>query len=272
MSTKALRKKVSRPIGIFDSGMGGISIYKVIKNLLPGEDYIYLADKKFFPYGTKSSKTILKRTDKAVKWLKEQDAKLIVIACNTATVEVLESMREKYPDILFVGTVPVIKTCAEKTKTGSIGILCTEKTANSEYQLRLIKKFAQDKNVHIEVCGQLVDIIERGDIENIKTSPFVLRPIEKLKNKNVDVIALGCSHFPLIGYEIQKIAGKKVHVIDSGKAIARRVKTLLKKSSQLIQGKIPGRTIFYTTARKEKFDKIISMYTNERIKSRLVKL
>ncbi|OGZ61151.1 MAG: glutamate racemase [Candidatus Spechtbacteria bacterium RIFCSPLOWO2_01_FULL_43_12] len=265
-------RDASGPIGIFDSGVGGVSIYKIIKNVLPRENYIYLADKKFFPYGTKSTETIFKRTSKAIKWLMDQNVKLIVIACNTATVETIERVRTKYPEILFVGTVPVIKTCAAETRNGNIGILCTEKTADSKYQKALIEKFAKYKNVYAQTCPHLVNIIEEGNIENIKTSPFVLRPIEKLKAKNVDTIALGCSHFPLIGYEIQKIAGRKIHVLDSGSAIARRVKTVLKKNLILHRQKNTGSTTFYTTAYAKKFDKIVSVYIHERAKSRLAKI
>ena len=143
MKVSSLGTDNTGPIGIFDSGVGGISIYKIIKDLLPRENYIYLADKKFFPYGTKSGRTIRERTDKITKWFLDRNAKLIIIACNTATVEAIERMREKYPETLFVGTVPVVKTCASKTKNGNIGILCTERTANSEYQKKLIEKFAK---------------------------------------------------------------------------------------------------------------------------------
>lgn len=263
------------PIGIFDSGVGGISIYKVVKNLLPEESYIYLADKKLFPYGRKSTKIIFRRMIKVVDWFKSQNVKLIIIACNTATVKTIDNLREKYPEVLLVGTVPVIKTCAEKTQTGNISILCTETTAKSKYQSGLIKKFARDMNVYVEECPYLVKMIEEGNIENIKSSPFLLRPIEKLKKNNVDTIALGCSHFPLIGNEIQKIAGEKVLVLDSGHAIARRTKSILRKNSLLstnMSGKKSKKTLFYTTAHVEKFDRIINKYMHRQVKSRLVKI
>ena len=262
----------SGPIGIFDSGVGGISIYKIVKNLLPRENYIYVADKKFFPYGTKSTKTIIKRVDMAVRWFLDHNTKLIVIACNTATVEAIEYMREKYPRTLFVGTVPVIKVCVAKTRSGNVGILCTERTANSDYQKKLIEKFAKNKNVYTQVCPHLVSMIEEGNTENIKSSPFILRPIDKLRYKNVDTIALGCSHFPLIKYIIQKIAGRKIHVLDSGPAIARRVRAVLKKNALLSAQKKSGKTTFYTTANTKKFEKIVGVYVHERVKSHLVKI
>jgi len=272
MKVSSLERDSTGPIGIFDSGIGGISIYKIIKNLLPRENYIYLADKKFFPYGTKSGSIIRKRADKITKWFLDRNVKLIIMACNTATVEAIERTREKYPETLFVGTVPVIKTCASKTRNGNIGILCTERTADSEYQKKLIEKFAKNKNVYTQICPHLVSMIEEGNTENIKNSPFILRPIEKLRNKNVDTIALGCTHFPLVEYEIQKIAGRKIRVLDSGHAIARRVKTVLKTNAILHSQKNMGKTTFYTTAHAEKFDKIVSMYVREQIKSRLAKI
>lgn len=142
-------------IGIYDSGIGGLSIYKAIKKKLPYEDFIYIADKKFFPYGKQTDKTIQRRGNKIVSWFENQKVSLIVVACNTATVSSLSYLRKKHPDTPIVGTVPVIKKCSETTKNGIIGILCTPKTKKSSYNKNLIAEFAKNKKVYVKAVPKL---------------------------------------------------------------------------------------------------------------------
>ncbi|MEX0877492.1 MAG: glutamate racemase [Candidatus Spechtbacterales bacterium] len=252
-------------IGIYDSGIGGISIYNSVKNLLPNEDYIYVADKKYFPYGLRDTETIHKRGDRIVSWFKQQNVKLIIIACNTSTVSALEYLRQLHPDIPIVGTVPVIKTCAKFTKTGKIGVLCTPQTAESPYQAELIEKFASDKEVYVIACPNLVEEIETGNFK--ESSAALSKPLSILLSKDVDTLALGCTHFPLITETIKIITGKKIKVLDSGDAIARQTKKVLKANKSLNNSNKKGQTLFYTTAKSQNFDIIASRYAGYKIKS-----
>lgn len=257
-------------IGIFDSGIGGFSVYKSIKKLLPSEDFIYVADKKFFPYGTKPTKVVRERSEKIISWLEERGVKLIVIACNTSTVSSLRYLRTLYPTIPIVGTVPVIKTCAKQSKTGKIGVLCTAKTANSAYQKNLILKFTSNNDVSIVTCSNLVETIEENNLS--KNYGVLKKPLKRLLEKNIDTLALGCTHFALVSDSIKELMGKDVLVLHSGDAIARQVKKVLKNNKNLCINNKQGKTCFYTTAYSKKFDIMISKYINLNTKSKLISI
>lgn len=241
---------MNKPIGILDSGVGGLTIWREIVRELPKESTVYIADSKNIPYGAKSSKEINRLARKLVQFLLKKDVKLIVVACNTITVTCLDRLRAEFPQIPIVGTVPVVKTAAEKTKKGKIGILSTVRTAKSRYQKNLIKKFAGDLEVLNLGTDKLVPLIEKGEsvdqvLEN-ELSPFI---------NQVDVLALGCTHFPLIKDKIQKILGPKVLVLDSGPAIARQVRRVLSNNNILSSSKADR--FFFTTGDDKSFNKIL---------------
>ncbi|MDX1607985.1 MAG: glutamate racemase [Candidatus Spechtbacterales bacterium] len=259
-----------QPIGIFDSGIGGLSIYKDVKKLLPQEDFIYVADKKYFPYGIQNTSTIKERGRNIVSWLEDQGTKLIVIACNTSTVSALTYLRKINPDIPIVGTVPVIKTCAEETKNGKIGVLSTPKTAASKYHKNLINDFADDKDVYTIAVPNLVEIIEEGKF-HARTLELVT-PLKILQKKEVDTLALACTHFPLLSDTIKDVVGEEILVLDSGEAIARQVMRVLEANEQLKSGDKPGETLFYTTKDNKNFDEMLKKYLNEEYRSKLINI
>jgi len=261
-----------RPIVLLDSGIGGFSIYKPIRELLPNEDYVYVADKKFFPYGEKSTKVIQNRVFEITDWAQKINAKMIVLACNTATVAVIDTLRKNYPNIPIVGIVPVIKTCAEQTKNGNIGIISTPKTTKSAYQKNLIARFANDKKVYVRSCPGLVELIENKSEENLDSLPKLQKALSFLKNKQIDTLALGCSHFPLIADNIQNILGKDVLILDSAHAVSRHVKRVLKNNKDLYKTNHRGKTIFYTTAKPKEFDIMIKRYLHLKNKSKLLRV
>ncbi len=190
-------------IGILDSGVGGLSIWKEISKKLPQTSTIYIADSLNCPYGNKSKDNILSLTKRMVDFLLEKKVDIIVLACNTITVSCIDDLRKNYPSVSIVGTVPVIKTAVKLSKKKKIGILSTEITAKSEYQKQLIAKFANGVEVMNIGTNQLVPLIENGDLgEGLdKTLNEVLASFKK---ENIDVLVLGCSHFPLIKDRIQK--------------------------------------------------------------------
>lgn len=231
------------PIGVLDSGLGGLSVALEIKKLMPLESILYYGDSKNAPYSQKTEEKIYKLSKKIIEFLLHNNAKIIVIACNTITVVALERLRKDYPNVPIIGTVPVIKTAARVTKNGRIGIFSTLKTAQSKYQKRLIEKFAKDLYVLNLGSDDIVPLIERGN--NKELGSVLLKALEPFKKAKIDVLALGCTHFPLVKSEIKDVIGKDIKVIDSGAAVARQVKKILGQLS--LTSNNSGIDRFYTT-------------------------
>ncbi|MCL7764268.1 glutamate racemase [Polaribacter sp. Z014] len=216
------------PIGIFDSGVGGTSIWKEVNALLPKENTIYLSDSKNAPYGEKSKQDIIDLSIKNTKFLIQQNCKIIIVACNTATTNAIKVLREKY-SIPFIGIEPAIKTAALQTKTNTIGILATKGTLNSE----LFEKTAHSINQKItrkEIIGTgLVDLIEGGKLHSKEMTALLTSYVHPLIKQNVDCLVLGCTHYPYLIPQIRKLVGTKIQIIDSGEAVARQTKNILEK-------------------------------------------
>jgi len=240
-----------RPIGIFDSGSGGLSIWQSLVRMQPHESTVYIGDHNNIPYSTKTKTFIQTRAIQGIQFLISKNVKLIIIACNTATVASIDTCRCRFPGIPIVGVVPVVKTAAKKSKSKHIVVLSTLYTAKSQYQKTLIATFAPECIVHSVGNTELVMRIESGETDTAyiqKTLRFLLIPPVK---SGADVIALGCTHFPFLRTEIEKIVGKEVSVLDSGDAVCRRVGYILEKESLLSQNIRPS-YLFYTTGDAQK--------------------
>ena len=233
----------NRPIGIIDSGVGGLSIASKLIEKLPNESLIYIADSKNCPYGNKSTKQIFVLTKKMVDLLLEKEIKLLVVACNSITVTSIEKLRRNYPRLPIIGIVPVIKTAAEKTKNGKIGIFSTIVTAKSQYQKQLIKKFDKGYKVVNIGSGDLVALIEKLNFKAINQR--LKQELEVFKTAKIDVLVLGCSHFPLIEDQIRQLL-PKVLILDSGDAVLRQVERVLAKNGSLSSSANSSYN-FYTT-------------------------
>lgn len=216
------------PIGIFDSGVGGTSIWKEIHQLLPNESTIYLADSKNAPYGNKSKEEILQLSIKNTELLLEKGCKLIVVACNTATTNAIDYLRAHY-SVPFVGIEPAIKPAALHTQTNSIGILATKGTLSSA----LFSKTSQDftKDIHVtEIVGEgIVPLIESGNTESKEMTELLDKYLEPMLANNIDALVLGCTHYPYLIPQLKKRLPKQIHIIDSGEAVARQTKRLLEQ-------------------------------------------
>lgn len=259
---------MNRPIGVLDSGVGGLTIWREIVKELPNESTIYIADSKNCPYGIKTAKEIYNLAKRLVAFLVTQDVKLIVLACNTITVSCLLKLREEFKDVPIIGTVPVIKTASELTKNKKIGILSTVRTAKSTYQKNLIEQFANGNKVLNLGTDKLVPLIEKGD--HVKMIQIILQQeLKPFIDAKVDVLALGCTHFPLIKNEIQGILGSKVRVLDSGAAIARQVARVLEKEN--MRSKTKPNHNFYTTGNKTQLTKILATMGYKRSLKTLLK-
>ncbi len=234
---------MNSPIGIIDSGVGGLSIASALIKKLPNESIIYLADSKNCPYGEKSPEEIYKLTKKMVEFLLAKKIKLLVVACNTITVTSIHKLRKDYPSLPIIGMVPVVKTAVEKTKNNKIGIFSTQTTANSSYQKDLIEKYAKSFSVLNLGSSTLVTLIEKLDFEAI--DKILEKELMPFKTSNIDTLALGCSHFPLIDVQIQHFL-PNVLILDSSAAVSRQVRRILEHNKLLSNSKNPSYN-FYTT-------------------------
>jgi glutamate racemase len=234
------------PIGLFDSGIGGTSIWKEINTLLPYENAIYLADSKNAPYGLKSKEEILELCYKNTEFLLNKNCKIIVVACNTATTNAIKELRVKY-DIPFIGIEPAIKPAANQTKTQTIGILATKGTLNSSLFHESIANYSHIKIIE-QVGYGLVQLIESGEINSIKMEMLLKKFINPMVEQNIDYLVLGCSHYPYLIPQIKKIVPKTVKIIDSGEAVAKQTLLILKQHNMLNISKEKSIQLFYTNS------------------------
>ena len=234
----------SNPIGLFDSGIGGTSIWKEIHQLLPNENTIYLADSKNAPYGKRSRQEIIDLCYKNVDFLLQQDCKIIVVACNTATTNAIKELREKYK-VPIIGIEPAIKTAANLTETETIGILATKGTLNSELFNKQVESFTHIKIIE-QVGYGLVELIENGEINSEEMNNLLTSYLQPMINDNIDYLVLGCSHYPYLIPAIKKIIPKNIQIIDSGEAVAKQTKAILEKFNITNNSNNPSSQIFYT--------------------------
>lgn len=218
----------NNPIGIFDSGVGGTSIWKEIHQLLPFENTIYLADSKHAPYGYKTTEEIIQLSIKNTDILLEMGCKIIVVACNTATTNAISVLRENY-NIPFIGIEPAIKPAVLKSKTKNIGILATKGTLSSLLFNQTSEAFKKDITV-VEIVGEgLVPLIEKGDLYGSETQQLLQKYMEPMIAANIDYLVLGCSHYPYLIPQLRKILPKHITILDSGEAVALHTMNLLKR-------------------------------------------
>ncbi|MFV0247740.1 MAG: glutamate racemase [Tenacibaculum sp.] len=253
------------PIGIFDSGIGGTSIWKEIHKLLPDEHSIYLSDSKNAPYGEKSKKEIIELSVKNTEFLLTKHCKIIVIACNTATTNAIKLLRQRYT-IPFIGIEPAIKPAALQSNTKVIGILATQGTLHSQ----LFEKTASNISKSLRIVEQqgegLVELIEQGKINSAKTNLLLKKYLQPMLKANADHIVLGCSHYPYLREQIQKLAGNSVKIIDSGFAVARQTQKVLKQHNLLNTESANLTNIFYINKSKTVLLKVLQNHTKKIVK------
>ena len=247
------------PIGIFDSGVGGLTIYGEIHKLLPHENIVYLADSKNAPYGEKSKEEIIDISVKNTEFLLAQDCKLIVVACNTASTNAVKYLRSHY-DIPFIRVQPAIKPAALNSKTKIVGILATKSTLKSELLFETSQRFAQGVEVVEQVGEGLVSLIESGKMHSAEMSSLLKKHIEPMLEKNIDHLVLGCTHYPFLTDQIKEIVGDQVDILDSGEAIARQTKVILTQENLLNLDRGEINRVFYTNKNPEVMQKILNEF------------
>lgn len=253
----------NQPIGIFDSGIGGTSIWQEIHLLLPNEKTIYLADSINAPYGQKSKQEIIDLSMKNTDFLLKMNCKLIVVACNTATTNAIQELRAKY-NVPFIGIEPAIKPAATNSKTQTIGILATKGTLNSELFHKATEMY-QDTTIMEQVGHGLVQLIEGGKINSPEMEDLLHSYLQPMIDANIDYLVLGCSHYPYLIPQIKKILPEHIQIIDSGQAVARQTQKVLEEKVGVSNLQTPE-PIFYTNTNPKVLLEILNgKYTVEQI-------
>lgn len=260
-----MSEKRSSPIGIFDSGIGGVSVLRAIRELLPHEDLIYFGDSANLPYGEKTLDEIRRLSEAVTDFLLKQDCKIIVIACNTASAAALKHLRAIHPGVDFVGMEPAVKPAAEQTQSGVVGVIATTATIQGELFASVVERFAKDVTVLRQPCPGLVQQIEAGKLETPDTEKMLRGWLEPMMEKNIDTLVLACTHYPFVMPVLKKILGENVRIIDPAPAVARHVKRILGEKDLLNEE--GGKVIYYTSGDVEKFNETLFVLTGERATS-----
>ena len=247
----------NRPVGAFDSGVGGLSIWRAIRKLLPQESMDFLADSGHVPYGEKTTAQLEDLTSRITRFLLDRDAKMIVVACNTATVHAIGYLRQAFPEVPFVGVVPVVKTLSRRTRTGTIAVLSTPATSKSPYLAGLIQEFAPDMHVVNVGCDGLENAIESGQVRTRTTTALLERHLAPVRDSNADVVGLGCTHYPFLRSRIKSMLGPGVRLYDPSRPVARRVRQLLEQRDALASNQQPSFR-FFTTGAAAVFNSVAS--------------
>jgi glutamate racemase len=245
------------PLGIFDSGVGGLSVLRAVQRAYPNENLIYLADQAHVPYGPRSLGEVRAFAEDITHYLLDQGAKLIVVACNTASASALHYLRRTFPEVPFVGMEPAVKTAAEYTQSGVVGVLATTATFQGALYASVIERFANGVTVLQDTCPGLVNQIEAGDLESPQTRAIIKAALDPMLAQGIDTVVLGCTHYPFVIPAIQRIAGPRVRVIDPAPAIARQVGRLLDQHSLHAPEGQSGKVRFLTSGDPERFQSLI---------------
>ncbi|MDT4841551.1 Glutamate racemase [compost metagenome] len=224
------------PVGVFDSGVGGLSVLREIRALLPRESLLYVADSGHVPYGEKSADFIRDRSHRIAEFLLGQGAKALVLACNTATVAAVADLRERYPQLPIVGMEPAVKPAAAATRSGVVGVLATTGTLKSAKFAALLDRFAGDVRVITQPCPGLVERIEAGDLMGPDTRQLLAGYVEPLLAEGCDTLILGCTHYPFLRPLLHQLVPDSVSLIDTGAAVARQLQRLLDARGLLATG------------------------------------
>ena len=250
------------PVGVFDSGVGGLSVLKEIQALLPNESLLYVADCGHIPYGEKSPEFIRQRCAIVADFFQRQGVKALVLACNTATVAAVADLRQRYPQWPLVGMEPAVKPAAAATRSGVVGVLATTGTLQSAKFAALLDRFASDIRVITQPCPGLVELIETGDLHSDALRTLLRGYIDPLLTAGCDTIILGCTHYPFLKPLLAQMLPPSITLIDTGAAVARQLQRLLAEKNLLAAGP-PRETQFWTSASPEHLGNILPVLWNK---------
>jgi len=243
---RAQSREPRDPIGVFDSGVGGLSVLREIRRELPSEDLIYVADSGYAPYGDRPAEYVQARAVAMVEFLDRQGIKAVVVACNTATGIAVDALRARF-HLPIVAIEPAVKPAVARTRSAVVGVMATTQTLSSQKFSKLVKAHAGDVQVLSQPCPGLVEQVEAGELSSAATRALVERYVRPLVEKGADTIVLGCTHYPFVSAVIQEVAGPGVTVIDPAVAVARELRRRLQAQTMLAPATHHGHEQFWTT-------------------------
>lgn len=246
------------PIGVFDSGLGGLSVWRELDAMIPAENVLYIADSAYVPYGTRSPEEIRARSIAVSRFLVDRGVKLVVVACNTASAIAIDDLRRTFPNTQFVGLEPAVKPAIGMSLTGRVGVLATPRTVAGDRLRVLIESWSDGVKVHSIAGNGMVELVETGRLEGEQVDAVLAPILDPLMEQDVDVLVLGCTHYPFLRDAIERYVGPDVRVIDSGEAIARRTMNLLQDDRLLhVRGEL-GSLTMYTTGDADDASRVAS--------------
>ena len=252
------------PIGVFDSGVGGLSVLREIRRELPQEDLLYVADSRHAPYGDKPADVITERALTVTGFLLEQGAKAVVVACNTATAASAHTLRARFA-VPIIAMEPAVKPAVASTRSGVVGVLATSQTLASHRFVQLLGRFNAGAEVLVQPCPGLVERVEAGDLDGEATRALLADYLMPLLEQGADTLVLGCTHYPLLTPLIEDLAGPAVRVVSAGGAVARQVRRRLDESGLLAEAPHPGTASFWTSGVPETVGRLIERLWGERV-------
>lgn len=250
---------MKRSIGVFDSGIGGLTVLKELIRELPNEDFIYFGDSKNAPYGSKSVEEIINFSIKMAEFLVKKNVKLIIIACNTATAAAVFELRKMFY-IPIIGLEPAVKPACLSTKTGNIGVLATQGTFRGNHFKNTSEKYKDYVTIHLQVAKELVEFAEKGIFSGENVDYYIKKYITPFRENNVDYIVLGCTHYAFFNKILCEISGNNLTIIDSAKPVARRAKDILMTYRILENSHSEQNVSFYTSGNLDLMEFIIKDY------------
>jgi glutamate racemase len=253
----------SSPIGIFDSGIGGLSVLRAIRELMPDESLVYLADQAHVPYGPRPLAEIQAFSVAITRFLLEHDAKMVVVACNTASAAALHHLRAEFPQVAFVGMEPAVKPAAEQTHSGVVGVLATPATFQGALYASVVERFAHGVTVLQDTCPGLVGQIERGDLQGPETRRILEQALRPMLVRGADTVVMGCTHYPFVIPLIEAIGGGQLRVIDPAPAVARQVRRVLETRGIRAGGNQKAGVQYYTSGAVESFNFLLDKLLGE---------
>ncbi len=239
-----------KPVGVFDSGVGGLSVLKALREELPHEHFLYVGDSGFAPYGDRSPEFVTDRAITITEFLMRQDVKAVVVGCNTATAVAVESLRERFA-IPIVAIEPAVKPAASRTRSRVVGVLATTGTLSSPNMGKLLTSYGSDVEFVIQPCPGLADQVEKGELASAGTRSLVERYVRPMIDRGADILVLGCTHYPFLRPLIQDVAGPDVDIIDPATAVARELRRRLESAGLLSDETDMGAERFWTTGAVE---------------------
>jgi glutamate racemase len=251
------------PLGVFDSGVGGLSVLKAIRARMPAQPVLYFADQGHVPYGPRPMEEVRAFSEEITRFLLNLGVKVIVVACNTASAAALQHLRQVFPDTPFVGMEPAVKPAAESTRTGLVGVLATPATFQGALYASVVERFASGVTLLQDTCPGLVGQIERGELDTPATRAILEEALRPMLARGIDTVVLGCTHYPFVIPMIQEISGPGVRVIDPAPAVARQAARLLEAPENQVISVERGAVKYYTSGSANPLSRLLPFFLGE---------